>query len=143
MANGIFTYQYRVTYGDCTVGNHVYYARYLDILEAARGELFRQGGLSLSQLQAEGFAFPVIECRLRYKAPARYDDGLRVEVWLRDLSRLRVEFGYRIVNQSDRLILEAESLHVCAGLDERPRRMSEAIRQMLVPFHQVTSAPAG
>jgi acyl-CoA thioesterase FadM len=33
-----FRHGRRVTYADCTVGKHVYYARHLDFLEAARGD---------------------------------------------------------------------------------------------------------
>jgi acyl-CoA thioesterase FadM len=32
----VFQHHLRVTASDCTVGNHVYYSRYLDWLEAAR-----------------------------------------------------------------------------------------------------------
>ena len=41
----VFRYIRRVTYAECTLGNHIYHARYLDLLEAARGEFFRQLGL--------------------------------------------------------------------------------------------------
>ncbi len=60
MAEKVFKHHYRVLYSECTVGNHVYYSRYLDILEAARGEFFRQAGAPLLALQESGTAFPVI-----------------------------------------------------------------------------------
>ncbi|EEF57182.1 hypothetical protein Cflav_PD0189, partial [Pedosphaera parvula Ellin514] len=41
MAGQLYRHSYRVTYADCTVGNHIYYSRYLNLLEAARGEFFR------------------------------------------------------------------------------------------------------
>src|SRR5581483_3712381 len=80
MDPAVFRHQYRVTYADCTVGNHVYYARYLDILESARGEFFRHLGVTFLQWQDQDVIFPVIECRLRYKAPARYHDQLTIEL---------------------------------------------------------------
>ncbi|MGN6552400.1 MAG: hypothetical protein ACTHLW_01530 [Verrucomicrobiota bacterium] len=33
-----FRHDHRVAYAECTVGNHIYYGRYLDVLESARGE---------------------------------------------------------------------------------------------------------
>ena len=72
-----FQYHHRVTYAECTVGNHIYYARYLDLLEAARGEFWRSLGKSFLDWQSEGVIFPVLEARLRYHAPARYDDLVR------------------------------------------------------------------
>ncbi len=32
MAENVFRWVYRVCYADCTVGNHIYYSRYLDLL---------------------------------------------------------------------------------------------------------------
>src|SRR5438132_11298610 len=66
----IFKHTHRVTYSDCTAGNHVYYSRFLDLLEAARGEFFRHLGRTFLHWQESGTIFPVTECRLRYLAPA-------------------------------------------------------------------------
>src|SRR5436190_15536859 len=119
MSAQVFTYECRVTYADCTLGNHVYYARYLHFLEAARSELFRTLGKTLLQWQQEGTVFPVIECRLRYRAPARYDNILQIETWVDALERVRVSFGHRILlKENQRLILESQTDHVCTSLDE-------------------------
>src|SRR6185436_3220392 len=100
MTAQVFRHQHRVTYAECTLGNHVYYARYLDLLEEARGEFFRHLGAPFSRWQEEDTIFPVIECRLRYKEAARYDDVLTTEVWLMTVERVRLTFAYRIVNRS-------------------------------------------
>ena len=63
-----FCHPHRVSYADCTVGNHVYYSRYLDFLEAARGEFIRSLGSTVLQWQERDVIFPVIEARLRYKS---------------------------------------------------------------------------
>ncbi len=42
------------------MGNHVYYSRYLEMLEGARGEFFRHLGCPFLGLQEAGTAFPVI-----------------------------------------------------------------------------------
>jgi acyl-CoA thioester hydrolase len=128
-----FKHFHRVTYADCTVENHVYYGRYLDILEAARGEFFRHLGVPLLQLQQQGTAFPVVECRLRYKGFARYDDVLGIEVWLSQAGGVRLNFSNRITDQNGKLILEAETLHVCAGLNEKPKRLPEELLARLRP----------
>lgn len=136
MANQIFRYTHRVTYADCTVGNHVYYSCFLDLLEAARGEFFRQIGRSLAEWHQTGVAFPVIECHLAYKAPARYDDMLTIELWLTELGKIRLNFTGRIVNQDQKLILEATTHHVCVSLKEKPRRLPEELAKRLQPYLQ-------
>lgn len=127
----IFRHSYRVVYADCTVGNHVYYSRYLDILEAARGEFFRQLGVPLLELQEQDTIFPVAECHLRYKSPARYDEVLTIELWPALVLGARLNFGFRILKDEKILILEGETFHVCTGLNEKPKRIPQAVADKL------------
>ena len=127
MSETRFLYKHRVVYADCTLGNHVYYGRYLDILEAARGEFFRTLDTTLLAWQTRGFMFPVVEVQLRYKALARYDDLLRVEIWVTAAEKVRLNFAYRITNQSNGLVLEGETLHVCMNLEEKLKRLPEEL----------------
>lgn len=135
-----FIHLHRVTYGDCTIGNHVYYANYLGILEAARGEFFRSLGSTLLQWQEAGLMFPVVEARLRYKALARYDDHLSIEVWVTTAERVRLNFAYRITNQKGDLVLEGETLHVCMSLEEKMKRLPEEFVAAVKP-HLRAAAP--
>ena len=135
-----FVHKHRVAYADCTVGNHIYYGRYLDLLECARGEMFRSLGMSFATLQEQGEIFPVIEARLKYKFPARYDDVLSIEVWPTVAERVRLNFAYRLTNQNDVLILTGETLHVCTGLDDKPRRLNATLAAVLAPFVRVAEA---
>ena len=129
-----FRHTHRVTYAECTVGNHIYHSRYLDLLEAARGEFIRSLGSTVLGWQEEDMIFPVIEARLRYKSPARYDDLLAIEVWVAAVEKVRLNFGHRILNQNGKLILEAETFHVCTGVDEKPKRLPEELAERLKPF---------
>lgn len=127
----MYIYTHRVTYAECTVGDHIYHSRYLDLLEAARGEFLRSLGTTVLHLQKNDAIFPVVEAHLRYKYPARYDDLLSIEVRPTLVEKIRVNFAHRIVNQNGRLILEAETFHVCTGLDEKPKRLPEEIAEKL------------
>ena len=118
-----FRHRHRVIYSDCTVGNHVYHARYLDILEAARGEFFRAAGVPLSSLIDQELFFPVVESHLHHEATARYDDELVIEVVVTDLDRLKISFAYGVSNSRNQIILSGLTRHVCTGLDEKPKRM--------------------
>jgi len=137
MTVGIFRHTHRVSYAECTVGNHVYHSRYLDLLEAARGEFIRSLGPTVRHWQENDVIFPVIEARLRYKSPARYDDLLAIEVWPTLVERVRLNFGHRVTNQHGKLILEAETFHACTGIDEKPKRMPEELVEKLKPFLEI------
>jgi len=129
-----FRHFHRVSYAECTVGDHIYHSRYLDLLEAARGEFMRASGTTVLQWQEQDCIFPVIEARLRYKYPARYDDLLTIEVWPTLLERVRLNFGHRILNQDGKLILEAETFHACTTRAEKPRRLPEELAASLAPL---------
>ena len=130
----MFVYTHRVTYAECTVGNHIYHARYLDLLEAARGEFLRSLGTTVLHWQNHDAIFPVVEARVRYRYPARYDDMLSIEVWPTLVERVRVNFGHRIFNQNGKLILEAETFHACTGLDEKPRRLPAELAEKMSQY---------
>jgi acyl-CoA thioester hydrolase len=134
MSDSVFQHQHRVVYAECTLGNHVYYARYLDMLEAARGEFFRQAGWPLLALQEGGTAFPVIGVEIAYKGPARYDDLLTIELWLADLRGIRLNFGFRILQANGTTVAEGQTRHVCAGLDEKPKRLPNGLSEGVAPF---------
>lgn len=133
MSSLVFRHSHRVSYSECTAGNHVYYSRYLDMLETARGEFFRQLGTTFLKWQQQDLIFPVVESRLRYKAPARYDDILAIETWLTSMERVRLSFAYRILKEQT-LILEGETFHVCTGLDEKPKRLPDELCSLLKPY---------
>jgi acyl-CoA thioester hydrolase len=130
----LFCCKHRVTYAECTVGDHIYHSRYLDLLEAARGEFMRSLDRPVLELQDADCIFPVIEARLRYKFPARYDDLLTIEVWVTAIEKVRLNFGHRILNQNGKLILEAETFHVCTSREEKPKRLPEEVAEKLKAY---------
>ena len=122
------------------MGNHVYYGRYLEFLEAARGEFFRRLGQPLLRLQDEDVIFPVIECHVTYKAPGRYDDVLTIEVSIGKLERVRIEFDYRVRNQAMTETLVASTMHVCTAVNEKPKRIPLQLMTILQPYVCVSEA---
>src|ERR1051326_5456433 len=113
MPGEVFIHRQRVIYAQCTIGNHVYHSRYLDILEAARGEFMRALGYPLQRLQNEDFIFPVVSLRMKFMAPARYDDELEIQLRLKEASRLRLTVHHTILGPEGKKFVEAETDHVC------------------------------
>ena len=127
MAGETFIHRQRVIYAQCTIGNHVYHSRYLDIMEAARGEFMRAIGYPLQRLQDEDCIFPIISLRMKFVAPARYDDELEIHITLKDVSRLRLTVHHKITGPNGKLFVEAETDHVCTTIHEKPRRMPQEL----------------
>jgi len=131
-----FTCSYRVSYADCTVGNHVYYGRYAAILEWARGEFFRSLDIPFLTLQNQGILFPVIRLVVEYHKPARYDDLLRIDLCVTELRRAFLSFAYRIclAASPSSLLVEASTRHLCTDPEDRPRRIPEELVARLTPY---------
>jgi len=134
MAGPVFRHTHRVIYAECTVGNHVYYSRHLEMLEEARGEFFRSLGHPLTEWQTAGTVFPVIGLNLSYKGAARYDDLLTIEIWLSELGGARLTCAFRILRADGALLVEGETRHVCATPEEKPKRLPKELLELLQPF---------
>lgn len=76
----------------------VYYANYLVWCEVGRVELLRALGRSYAVLEAQGVGLAVSEATVRYLAPARFDDLVRVETTLTSVRSRAITFDYLITN---------------------------------------------
>lgn len=118
----MFKHQIRVAYRDVTVGNHIYYARYLDLLEVARTEMFRELGFPLLTLQENHTIFPVVDCALHYHAAARYDDLLEIQTTVSDLGKVQFTLNFEILRDGQRIVT-GHTRHAVTNMSEKPIRM--------------------
>jgi acyl-CoA thioester hydrolase len=92
------TVDFRVRYAETDQMGVVYYANYLVWCEVGRTEFIRAGGVSYAELERRGVGLAVAEATLRFHAPARYDDVIRVETTLTEVRSRTVTFDYVIAN---------------------------------------------
>ncbi len=83
----------------------VHHSNYFRWFEVGRVEYMRQAGVYLLDLMRDGVLFPITEVSCQYKASARFDDYLAIETTMVDLSRAKMVFSYKIVRESDGLLL--------------------------------------
>ena len=101
----------RVIFADTDAMGIAYYANYLKWFEMGRVELLRKKGMVYRDLTSMGFHLPVVEARVRYHTPARYDDVLRIHAEVRKLGGASIAFGYRIERADGRMLAEGDTLH--------------------------------
>lgn len=87
----------RVRYGETDQMGFAYHANYLVWCEVGRTEYMRELGLPYADLERRGVFLTVSEASVRYGAPARYDDQLRVETWVEAVRSRAVTFGYEVL----------------------------------------------
>ncbi len=109
----------------------VYYSNYFIWFELGRTDLLRNAGWSYREMEAAGFALPVIEAHCEYRQSARYDDEVEVRTVGSLVSPVRVRFAYEIVRVADgALIASGHTIHATLGRDGRPCRLPQRVKEL-------------
>lgn len=130
MSQATHRWPVRVYYEDTDLGGIVYYANYLKYIERARSEWLRALGIDQVALKEAGFVFVVRRVEADYLAPARFDDALQVETRLHQMARARIILDQQVM-RGGQVLFAARVVLVCVGLDLRPARLPDALRNRL------------
>ena len=97
----------RVPFNDVDPMGVVWHGNYFRYLEQGRCELLRQIGYDYNQMAASGYFWPVIDTRLKFVAPLRFDQRFVVQSRISEYeNRLRIDY----------LLLDADSgTRICKG----------------------------
>jgi acyl-CoA thioester hydrolase len=85
-----------VRYAETDQMGVVYHANYLAWCEIGRTDWIRQMGTTYAELERGGVRLAVAEASLRYHAPARYDEVVRISTSLESARSRAVTFAYRL-----------------------------------------------
>jgi acyl-CoA thioester hydrolase len=122
----------RVRYAETDQMGVVYHANYLAWCEVGRTEFIRTGGMSYRQMEEAGVALAVADASMRFHAPARYDDVVRVETTLTDVRSRSVTFDYLITRADDGArLVSASTRLVSLDRSSRPTVMPPHVREIL------------
>ncbi len=104
----------RVRYAETDRMGIVYHSNFVIWFEVGRVELMRQLGFQYSEMeQHDNCHIPVVDLRVRFKAPAQYDDEIVVRTELKNVRSSLLHFSYEIFRQSDRALLATgETMHI-------------------------------
>jgi acyl-CoA thioester hydrolase len=122
----------RVRYAETDRMGIVYYANYLVWCEVGRVEFMRSLGGSYADLEAEGYGLAVAEATVRYLAPARFDDQVRIETSLVAVRSRAVTFDY-VISHAETGIRLATAHTALVSIDSsgRPTALPTAFRALL------------
>ncbi|MFI3306338.1 MAG: thioesterase family protein [Rikenellaceae bacterium] len=98
------SYEMRVWYVDTDQMGIVHHSNYVKYYEAARSDLMRDLGVSYAEMERRGVMMPILEVHSIYKASARFDEVIRVEISLEQLPMARINFLYTIYGESGTLL---------------------------------------
>lgn len=104
----------RVRYAETDKMGVVYHSNFVIWFEVGRVELLRQLGFQYSDMEAEDNChIPVVDLRVRYKAPALYDDEIVIRTQIKNVRSSLLHFSYEVFRESDRtLVATGETMHI-------------------------------
>lgn len=121
----------RATYKDTDQMGVVYYANYFIWFEIGRGEFMRRCGVSYKDFEKEGIMLPVTHASCDYIRPVRYDDMIRVEVSIHELTRASIGFLHNIYSYpGDELLASGKTKHVFMSQSGKIQRAGEKIQHI-------------
>jgi acyl-CoA thioester hydrolase len=133
-----FATELGVRFNETDAQGVVHNSAYLVWLEIARIDyLARVPGGYRGLVEQHGVDVTTVESYVRYRAPARFDDRLRI--WARTAdrrgARFRFEYAIERVSEPEALVAEAWTAHACIDAATlRPVRLPDWLAQALAAF---------
>jgi acyl-CoA thioester hydrolase len=112
----------------------VYHTNYIVWFEIGRTDYCRAAGMPYRSMEDSGLLILVTAVDCKYRRSARYDDAVRVRSRLTELGSRGLAFGYAIVDEEDRILVEGATRHVFADISGKPRRAPAEIVEKLEAF---------
>ncbi len=98
------TTQLRVRYAETDQMGFAYYGNYPQYYEVGRADAMRQLGMSYKDMEEKGVVMPIVDMKIKYIRPARYDDLLTIKTIVPELPASRMHFDYEIYNDNGVLL---------------------------------------
>jgi len=126
-----FCINHRVRYSDTDRMDMVYHGSYVPMLEAARVDTLREIGWVYSEMESNGILLPVIDLRLKYKMPARYDQVLRIETHVVRPPTAKLEFCFHVYHDQNLLVKANVVLAFVNAISGLPQRAPSGLEKAL------------
>jgi acyl-CoA thioester hydrolase len=129
-----FTHELRVRYGECDAQGIVFNANFLAYVDVVLTEIWRESMGSYDLLLETGVDTVVGEATMRFLAPGRFDDILRIEGGFDGLGTTSTTLKLWF-HRDDTLLVEADIRYVFVDLKNWQKSpIPDAVRTGLEPF---------
>jgi acyl-CoA thioester hydrolase len=136
-----FEHKLRVRYVECDPQGVVFNSHYLAYFDINITELWRAAFGGYRAMTDRGIDLVVAEAQLQFRAPARFDDELTLQIAVTRIGNTAITSSHRISRGAE-LIAEGSERHVVVALETMTKTpIPDWIRDGLDPW-TVTPAPA-
>jgi len=128
----------RVRYAETDNMGVVYHSNFAIWFEVGRVELMRQLGLEYRAMEKEDNChIPVVDLRVRYKAPALYDDEIVVRTRIANARQSLLHFTYEVLRAGDQALLATgETMHIIVDDNFQRRALPEKYMNIFAVHRQ-------
>lgn len=120
----------RVRYAETDRMDVVYHANYLIWFETARIHMLDVIGIPYTEVEARGLLIPVLSASAEYKLPAKFDDRLKIHLFMREKPRARFRFEYE-VRRDETLLATGTTTHGFMDLNGKGLRPPEEFLKLI------------
>lgn len=124
-----FSHEIRVRFAETDAMGIVHHAAYLPYLEETRVAYLDAIGHPYLAVRGEGVDFAVLEAYVRYLAPLRFDDRVRVHLKVASATRATFQLGY-LLTVAGKPASTGVTVHGCVDPTGRPVRMPVWLRDL-------------
>lgn len=89
-----------VRYAETDQMGIVHHSVYPVWYEVARTDFIKSMGMSYTDIENKGIMMPVVEVKSKYISSAHYEDKLSIEVKIKQLNPVKVEFEYSVFKEN-------------------------------------------
>lgn len=122
-----------VAFQDCDPMGVLWHGRYAEYFELARVALMEKLDYGYDAMAASGYAWPVLDYRVRYLKPLALGRRVRITTWIMEW-QFRLKLGYLIVDAaSGETLTRAHTVQAAVRLDTGELQMASppALRERL------------
>lgn len=97
--------EHHVDFFDTDAMEVVHHSNYIRWFEIGRVEFLRAAGITLGELMADGYVFPITDVSAKFLSPGRFDDILVIETTPTALTKAKMAFDYRVLRKGEDTVL--------------------------------------
>jgi enediyne core biosynthesis thioesterase len=133
-----FEVRHRVTFGDTNAAGSVYFARYFSWQGECRERLLAQFYPQFKEDLAQGFGMSTEYAHQDFYGEAYLFDELVMRLWVKDLTRSRIEFEFEFIREQDQALLaRGTQAVVWTNQQHRPSLMPDALYEATAAYFSV------
>ena len=114
----------RVRYQETDGQRRAHHANFLTYFEMGRTEMLRAQGRTYREFEDAGLFMVVSEATVQYRAPAGYDDVLRLRTRVEKVGAAHIRHAYEVVRGTT-IIVTGTTTVVCVDAEGHVRRLPD------------------